>query len=214
MTMTEAHRANRWIAAGLIILVLITIARFTLKHEKNETSSPVGLILEFDFNPIERVNANRFAIWVEDGDGAYVKTLFVCANTSDAVQSRETLPRWVSVSDVATMSQAMLDALVAPVPEAGTQTFIWDLTDAEGTPILAGRYSIYLEASLGGSDSVIYSTTLRIDDTEKTMAVASGYYGSDEADRDMISNVGIVYFPIERTVASSGIGRVFRRLYP
>ncbi len=79
------------------------------------------------------------AVWIEDSDGALVKTvsLWHLQNGQDRWLSE--LSQWYQAAQgVETNSSATR----AP----GTYTVVWDLTDSSGAAVKKGTYTVYIEA--------------------------------------------------------------------
>lgn len=80
--------------------------------------------------------AHVLAIWVEDGDGKFVKTLKIQAN-----HHRQNLYTWNAKSAGNTV-----DAITGPtLPNHISHTVTWNFTDTTGTVVKDGMYKIVTE---------------------------------------------------------------------
>ena len=123
--------------------------------------------IDFDYKSMSGFASNQFALWVENGDGEVVKTLFVTDFTGvkRGYKKREqSLNHWVSVAKPAQMSDSEIDVISGATPKAGAQHFTWDLTDKDGKKVPAGKYFIKLEGTLYQGSNAVYTGTI---DTSK-----------------------------------------------
>ena len=122
-----------------------------------------GVEITFDFTRMSTHASNQFAVWVEDANGALVKTLFVPNFTAArrGYQAREdAVPTWVRVAKPDAMSDAEIDAISGATPGSGKLTFSWDLTDANGDRVPDGIYTIKVEGTLYWSSTVLCTAEL------------------------------------------------------
>ena len=123
--------------------------------------------IDFDYKSMSGFASNQFALWVENGDGEVVKTLFVTDFTGvkRGYKKREqSLNHWVSVAKPAQMSDSEIDVISGATPKAGAQHFTWDLTDKDGKKVPASKYFIKLEGTLFAGSNAVYTGTI---DTSK-----------------------------------------------
>lgn len=80
------------------------------------------------------------------------------SETVDAAQQDEAdaLNHWVLTADPAAMSDNEVDAISSATPQAGSQSFEWDLNDERGNRVPDGSYFIKLEGTLYWSSNVLY----------------------------------------------------------
>ena len=79
------------------------------------------------------------AVWVEDAEGIFVKTLYVSGFSGYAKQKQVVLPAWGSISEFETNNTT--GASVA----RGRHLFAWDCTDGNGERVKDGSYTIWAE---------------------------------------------------------------------
>jgi len=53
----------------------------------------------------------------------------------------------VEKSNLASMTKAEVDAISGATPRTGTQSYTWDLTDANGDMVLPGEYRFVVEGA-------------------------------------------------------------------
>ena len=129
--------------------------------------------------------SNQFAVWVEDSNGAYVKTLYATAFTAKGGWTyRElSLPEWVKKAGLA--SKPKIDGVTGATPAAGKLTYVWDFSGVK-----TGDYFVCLEATLRSEKRVLYRAKIN---TAKASSVRPEpiYFGDNSEERAMISNVVI-----------------------
>ena len=91
----------------------------------------------------------QMALWVEDAQGRYVRTLYVSQWEAAAGHARNILPQWVEASREArgTDRAANVDAVTSATLKAGEApvAFTWDLKDWKGETVLPGDYLARLQ---------------------------------------------------------------------
>ena len=85
--------------------------------------------------------APQTAVWVEDADGAFVKTLYVSGFSGHAREKQVNLPRWAKASAFET------DGTTSASIDWGKHTYVWDLTDHAGKRVADGNYTVFVEVS-------------------------------------------------------------------
>jgi tetratricopeptide (TPR) repeat protein len=82
------------------------------------------------------------AVWIEDANGQFVKTIYVSGFAGHVKERQITLPVWGQVSGFADA-----DAVTGASIDVGHHVFVWDLKDAVGTKVPHGTYAVKVEAS-------------------------------------------------------------------
>ena len=119
--------------------------------------------VDFEYKAMSGFASNQFALWVENGDGDFVKTIFATDFTAAkrGYKKREqSLNNWVAIAKPDKMTDAELDAISGATPKSGHQHFIWDLTDSQGKKVPAGKYFVKLEGTLYAGSNVVYIGTV------------------------------------------------------
>lgn len=141
--------------------------------------------------------SNQFAIWVEDAQGAHVKTLFATSFTAKGGwEKRElSLPDWVQSFDIANADDAAIDSVSGATPASGGQRYTWDCTDSSGNPVPEGVYKIIVEATLRDENRVLYQAEIDTSGEAQSVLPEPEYFGESEAERGMLTGVSVVYTP-------------------
>ncbi len=86
--------------------------------------------------------APQTAVWVEDKNGKFVKTLYVSGFSGYAKDKQVNLPMWANVSQFVDV-----DGVTSASIDLGHHIYVWDLKDASGTKVKAGDYIVKVEVS-------------------------------------------------------------------
>jgi tetratricopeptide (TPR) repeat protein len=86
--------------------------------------------------------APQTALWVEDADGEFVKTIYVSGFSGHAKERQVNLPVWAKSSEFADV-----DAITGASIDLGHHIYIWDLTDYTGKKVGSGEYKILVEVA-------------------------------------------------------------------
>jgi len=85
--------------------------------------------------------APQTAVWIEDGEGNFVKTVYVSGFAGHAKEKQVTLRKWGESTNFET------DGTTGASIDWGTHTFIWDLTRHDGKKVKKGTYKVRMEVS-------------------------------------------------------------------
>ena len=137
--------------------------------------------------------SNQFAIWVEDAQGRYIRTLYATRWTANGGWSRRptSIPVWVSRSGLSEKTRAQIDAASGATPRTGTITHSWDGRDNSGNLVPPGNYVIYVEGTLRWENQVLYRAPLTIGQGSAFAEVSVEFSGPSTAERGMISSVSV-----------------------
>jgi hypothetical protein len=171
------------------LLILITAGAFAQSAATRNAAAE----LSFSFTRQRGFSTNQFAVWVEDVQGRYVKTLYATRYTANGgYKRRETsIPLWVKQSGLSGLTQAQVDSFSSATPRNGALNYIWDGTDSRNAPIPPGDYVIWLEGTLRGANQVYYSAPIKIGGGAATAIVKTEYVGNAAAESAMINNVTV-----------------------
>ncbi|MDR1692830.1 MAG: DUF2271 domain-containing protein [Oscillospiraceae bacterium] len=173
----------------------------------NPDGSADAVTVSFDFTSQGGYASNQFAVWVEDGNGALIKTLYAAEFTADGgYKARpDSIPEWVAKSGLASMEQTEVDAVSGATPKSGRVSFVWDMTDTGGDAVRPGSYTIYVEGSLRWKNRVVYSGVIATDGAAVTVPLTAEVFyeasdvqdalTSDSPENNMLSNVTAKFAP-------------------
>jgi hypothetical protein len=162
------------------------------------TASQPAVRISFNFTRLGGSASNQYAVWIEDAQGQHVKTLYATRYTANGgYKRRETsIPLWVKQSGLATMTSAQVDAVSGATPRTAALEYVWDGTNAGGTAVPNGSYTIVLEGTLRWGNQVYYRAPIALGQGASAAQVATQYVADPErpladADRAMIGNVAV-----------------------
>jgi len=164
------------------------------------TTAPAAALQEgsvrvsLDFERQGGIASNQFAVWVEDADGGYIRTLYATRWTAaGGWQRREmSLPLWSERSGLAGRSREHVDALAGPTPRSGSFHYYWDGRDHSGAEVPPGEYRILVEASLRWEDRSLHTAVLRLGESGTAVADVE-FFGERVAERGMVGSVTVTF---------------------
>jgi tetratricopeptide (TPR) repeat protein len=86
--------------------------------------------------------APQTAVWVENAEGEFIKTIYVSGFSAHAKEKQINLPVWSKSSEFADV-----DAVTGASIDLGHHIYIWDLTDYTGKKVRSGDYRILVEVA-------------------------------------------------------------------
>jgi hypothetical protein len=125
-----------------------------------------------------RIASNQYAIWIEDGRGGFVRSLFATdfvARRAGWKKRPQTVPTWIKAANVPNLSQGDIDAVRGPTPGNGIHTVVWDLRDAAGRLVPPGTYVYRIEGSIFWDSRVLWSGRITIGDRAQTSLAEAAY---------------------------------------
>jgi hypothetical protein len=122
------------------------------------------------------------AVWIEDKDGQFVKTIYVSGFSGYAKEQQVNLPEWAESSEFADV-----DGVTAASIDVGHHIYVWDLKDRAGERVKPGRYVIKVEVAYWPSTQYqMVSATLKIGEKEGRVVVEEG---------NLIPYLAVKYYP-------------------
>jgi len=175
----------------LTILILTSVA--SQQATAQQATSQQAAEITFSYTKLSGSASNQFAIWIENAQGQYIKTLYATRYTANGGWKRResSIPVWVKQSGLSNMTSAQIDAVSGATPRTGTITYTWDGTDSRGVAVPAGDYVIILEGTLRWENQVYYRAPIRLGNGSAAATVNVEYKGDPGEDRAMISDVKV-----------------------
>jgi hypothetical protein len=162
------------------------------------TSGASGQVtVSLTFNHRSGIASNQFAVWIEDSEGTFIKTLYATRFTAQGGwKSRpDALPVWVERSGLSAGTAQPVDTYTGATPKTGSLSYTWDCTDQNGKPVPAGEYTFFVEGSIFWKDAVLFSGVIDISGEENSAEAKAEYTTEAAKKTDMISGVTAVYKP-------------------
>ena len=112
------------------------VERFDLSHYQ-----PPVLAIDFTLGFRDELEPQT-AVWIEDRDGNFVKTIYVSGFSGHAKEREVRLPKWANSSKFVDV-----DAVTGASISAGHHIYVWDLKDSFGRRVPAGEYVVKVEVA-------------------------------------------------------------------
>ena len=183
-----------------IFFALIYIGCSKKENDPEPVIENVDGIVEINYtlNHIYKMASNQIAIWIEDYNGNYIRSIFATNFTADGgyVLRPESLPVWIAKSDWKNASKEEIDAVSGATQSAGNKYAIWDCKDSIGSPVKQGYYKYVIEGNVFWGSRVIYTGIIKLG-SEKYQSTANAEYFSTTAEKadSLIKNVKATYTP-------------------
>lgn len=155
--------------------------------------------ISYTLTRLSRIASNQLAIWIEDADGRYVRTLFVTDFTGRRAgwkRRPQTLPTWLQMAGVKEARQSDIDSISAATPASGGHTAVWDLEDRHGKAVAPGTYRYRIEANISWENTAMWTGTIEVGGG-RTTSRAGVVYTPRDAEKlgTLISEVSALYEP-------------------
>lgn len=165
-----------------------------------QSAAPTGSVTIFyTFSRLFRIASNQYAIWIEDEQGSFVRTLtatsFVSKRAGWKIR-KQAVPVWVKAAGIPGLPQKDVDAVSSPTPRSGAYKVVWDLKDSKGKAVAAGTYRYLVEGNISWDNEVLWTGTILIGGAARSSTAAATYSPAD-AQRSgvLISGVSAAYTP-------------------
>jgi hypothetical protein len=142
-------------------------------------------VISFEYEKQSGWASNQFAVWIEDAEGNFIKTLYATRYTATGGYKDRpgSIREWVAKSELASMEKPEVDAITSATPKAGILFYTWDLTDKNGIPVLPGEYNYFVEGSLRWNNSVIYSGLITLGEVVSFSEAYVAYFFEESANQ-------------------------------
>ncbi|MCD7962657.1 MAG: DUF2271 domain-containing protein [Rikenellaceae bacterium] len=143
------------------------------------------LEITYNVNRIPGPGSNQIAVWIEDAQENYVRSLYASRFTADGgyVRREVSLSEWIEKSDWANASKEEIDAVSGSTQTEGLATLVWDFKDKSGEWIKSGRYIICIEANIKNEKKMFYRGVVVVD--KQTVDVKPGRITYSESEDDL-----------------------------
>ncbi|MBN1838138.1 MAG: DUF2271 domain-containing protein [Spirochaetales bacterium] len=186
-------RNARILSLGLALLACAS----TIGAQPAEAAGRVTIT--YTLNRLSRIASNQLAIWIEDANGRFLRTLMVTDFAGrDAGWKRrpQTLVRWRQAAEMVALAQREIDAVSAATPPSGTHSVDWDLRDRDGRAVPQGTYRYRIDGNISWDTTVMWTGTIEVGGGPQTSRAAALYSPAGaEAAGALISEVSALYEP-------------------
>ena len=147
----------------LLCLTALTLAAGTAFAEGTSSEDNAGIEIFFTYQRGTTIASNQLAVWVEDAEGAVVKTLLVTDFTAGRRGYRNrtmSLPAWVVAADPESMTDEEIDTVSGATPGQGELVYVWDFTNQSGERVPDGIYTVHVEGTFYWESDVLYTAVI------------------------------------------------------
>ncbi|MCH5150237.1 MAG: DUF2271 domain-containing protein [Spirochaetales bacterium] len=142
--------------------------------------------------------SNQCAVWVEDENGNYVKTIYVSKFTGDGGFKKRPacLTLWRSKAEISDFVPIEIDAVTLPTPKNGANLYCWNLTDANNSPVPKGIYYLKVESNLRNEKRAVWTGKIDISKDQDSCDATVEYFSIEKNDAEKentVTNVSIKY---------------------
>lgn len=116
--------------------------------------------ITYTLHRIPRMASNQLAVWVEDAEGRFVRTLFATdfmARREGFRKRPQVCPEWVQAAGLERLSRAAVDAVSGATQKPGSITLIWDCRNAAGESVPPGNYLYKVEGNIYFEKRVLWT---------------------------------------------------------
>ena len=180
----------------LFVMILLIIFTASLCFAQDKKSGIVEI--SFPYTKQSGFSSNQFAIWIENSNGDFIKTIYATKFTAKGGWEKRatSLPEWVKKSGLAKLSKTEIDSFSGATPATGDLKYIWNCTDKIDKKVAEGEYKFFIEATLRGEYRVIYTGIIKIGNEKNEVIAKAEYFGiTTEKEKNMLGNVKAVYIP-------------------
>jgi len=110
-------------------------------HVDLSSYSPPVVGIEFELSYRDEL-APQTAVWIENEEGEFVKTIYVSGFSGYAKEKQINLPVWAKSSEFVDV-----DAVTGASINLGHHVYVWDVTDHKGAKVKRGQYNVLVEVS-------------------------------------------------------------------
>jgi len=159
-----------------------------------------GIRVTFAYNAQSGMASNQFSVWIEDGEGRYVATLFATRYTAQKGHKDrpESQPSWVDKAKPGQMDKQQIDAIAGATPKSGFCCYDWYFTDDNGQTLdTLSRYIVRFEATLRWDNYLRWSAVVEdgqpveIAEERVTSATEKNRLNPDAVEWDMIRDLSL-----------------------
>jgi hypothetical protein len=182
---------------ALLALSLLTLASATTSAQAN--ASPGTVTIAYNLSHPHWIASNQLAVWIEDANGAFVKTIFATdfmARRRGYVRRPQSCPEWVKASGLASLTDASIDAISGATQKPGHIELSWNCTDVNGKAVRAAVYTYKVEGNISWEKRVLWEGKIQVGSTP-TASVAAPAYIPDSARTagTLVTDVGAKFQP-------------------
>ena len=174
-----------------LFLIILLISYASILFAQDTQTKNTGIKITIQFNKQTGMASNQYAIWVENENGKYIKTIYVTRFTAKTGWKTrpDSLPEWTKKSGIGNKTAGIIDVISGATPVTGEINYLWDYTDENNQKIADGKYIIRIEGSTRWSNRIEYFITVEMNGKIKIDFTATG---DNEKEKDMIKLINVL----------------------
>lgn len=193
-------KGKKFKAAILLLSILIVLAGCGNRTSKNNThsNSPGSVKIQYNLNHISKLASNQMAVWIEDSDGNYVKSIYATKFIAEGgyKDRPQAIPEWVKKSNWKNASKSEVDSVSGATMKPGRIDVTWDCTDKNNKAVKPGKYFYFVEGNIYWENRVIWKGEIEVGSSgSKSEAKAAYIPQNAENQGKLIENVSAVFTP-------------------
>lgn len=181
----------------ILAIFLLTACNAKIETTNEKSQEPNTVEISFDYVLQDIVDSNQFAVWIEDDQGKFIKTLAVTKYAGDGgwAKRQEILPIWVKISSASGKSFQTVEAISKATPKTSSLKYSWNLTNEDDILVKEGTYKYFVEGNLFRENRVLFSGNIQIGSDQSQNIATAEFFGEAENNKNMITNVKAEYLP-------------------
>jgi hypothetical protein len=161
----------------------------------------LGLVrITYRLHRLPQIASNQIAVWIEDANGGYVRTLFATSFTANGgyVRRPESLVEWRTTAEWESAPPEEVESVSRPAQDGGVHTLYWDGTDRTGRAVPAGDYTYHVEGNTYWENRVLFTGTITLGEEPHTSSAEHEYLpAAAEQDGVLVEDVTAEFSPGE-----------------
>jgi hypothetical protein len=183
----------------IVIPALIALALGAVAASAQANAGPGTVTISYSLFHPHWIASSQIAVWIEDGQGAYVATVFATdfmARRKGYIRRPQCCPEWVKASGLAGLPDASIDAISGATQKPGQQQLTWACTDAAGKPVPPGTYTCKVEGNISFEKRVLWEGRITVGSAAAaSVAVPTYLPESARAAGTLVTDVQVKFQP-------------------
>ncbi|MBC2581093.1 DUF2271 domain-containing protein [Clostridium sp. DJ247] len=173
--------------------------RETSTYSKNSSEQGLGSVkIQYNLSHIPKLASNQVAVWIEDTEGNYVRSLYASKFTASGgyAQRSEALSEWIKKSNWRNATKSQVDAVSSATQKPGTINITWDCKDDKAKAVKPGKYVYIVEGNIYWDNRVLWKGEVEVGNNENKSTAKAEYVHENVKDKEiLIDNVSAIFTP-------------------
>jgi len=148
----------KWLSWKMVVALAVVWSASAMVGRAEAPRAVAGTLhVSFLFMPPTSVEPTyHTAMWLEDAQGKFVKTLYVSTELSNGEYKHGPCPDWVKQAHWEKASKSEVDAVTSPTPNIGSASLAFDLAELGVPP---GDYQFKFQVHITSKANVLHAGT-------------------------------------------------------